>query len=88
MRKKMLPVAKCEPELNAHDALDPVVLSLLDRMPLRWKVIDADGMTATEQEALKLLTAGGLVERRLFMTLSDSLIALSVGLGITGGPVL
>jgi hypothetical protein len=33
-------------------------------LPLTWEPLDSDSLTATEQEALKLLTGGGLVERR------------------------
>jgi len=55
---------------GANDPLDQAILALLARLPLRWEAIDLDGLTAIEQEALKLLVAGGMVERRFSIRVS------------------
>jgi len=47
------------------DPLDRAILDLLCKLPLRWGQIDTEELTATEQEALKLLTRTGLVEERI-----------------------
>jgi len=49
--------------------VDAAILDLLARLPLTWKPLDVDGLSAVEQEALLLLTAGGLVERRFSVRL-------------------
>ena len=49
---------------NHADPLDGAILSLLRKLPLRWGPLDTDELTATEQEALKLLTAAAMVDRR------------------------
>ena len=54
----------------ASNALDQAIFKLIRKLPLRWKQLDSDSLTATEQEALKLLTASGLVERRFTFRLS------------------
>ncbi len=66
------PLPTSEPNRNPPTAneLDAAILDLLARLPLRWEPIDLDGMSATEQEALKLLTAGGMVERRFSIRVS------------------
>lgn len=46
------------------DALDQALSALLSSIPPNWKPLDSDALTATEQEALKLLTGAGLAERR------------------------
>ncbi|HOI54181.1 MAG TPA: hypothetical protein PLP01_02925 [Phycisphaerae bacterium] len=61
MTSKRLPAKRgAEPP----DALDRAILGLLAKLPLTWKALDVDGLSAVEQEALLMLTAGGLVERR------------------------
>jgi hypothetical protein len=67
MTKRRLPASKA---VNQGGALDGAAIDLLGRLPLRWRAIDVDAMASAEQEALKLLTAGGLVERRLSFRLS------------------
>lgn len=52
------------------DPLDRAVLALLRSLPLKWGPLDPDSLTATEQEALKLLMAGGMVERRFSIRVS------------------
>jgi hypothetical protein len=47
------------------DPLDRAILDLLCKLPLRWARLDADELTATEQEALQLLTRAGLAEERI-----------------------
>ncbi|MBP7933823.1 MAG: hypothetical protein KA354_04160 [Phycisphaerae bacterium] len=51
------------------EMLDHAILGLLCRIPLRWEPLDTDRLTKTEQEALKLLTAAGMVERRFSLRL-------------------
>jgi len=50
--------------------VDDAILKLLRDAPERWEELDADALTATEQQALKLLTGAGLVERRFSARLS------------------
>ena len=52
------------------NALDQAIFKLVRKIPLRWKQLNSDSLTTTEQEALKLLTAAGLVERRFTFRLS------------------
>lgn len=47
------------------DALAQSIESLLRTIPERWHDFDHDDLTATEQQALFLLVAAGLVERRM-----------------------
>jgi len=63
--------------------LDRALLDLLDRLPLTWESLDHDKLTAAEQEALKLLTTGGLVERRLAFSLRLIGHAVSVEATVT-----
>lgn len=55
---------------NHSDPLVQAILGLLGALPLKWRQVDNDDMTAVEQEAFKLLTAAGLVERRFALRLS------------------
>lgn len=61
-----------EPNRNpsAVSDLDAAILDLLNRLPLKWAPLDLDALTAIEQEALKLLLAGGMVERRFSIRVS------------------
>jgi len=52
-----------------NDPLDQAILDLLARLPLTWAPLDVDRLSAVEQEALRLLTAGGMVERRFSLRL-------------------
>jgi len=61
-------VSNVKPE--GSDLLDDAILRLLRDAPQRWDNLEADTLTATEQNALKLLTAAGLVERRFSVRLS------------------
>lgn len=65
------------------DPLDRAILDLLDRLPLRWEPVDTDLLTGTEQEALKKLTAAGLVDRRFTLRLSLAGHAVSIEATIT-----
>jgi len=47
------------------DPLDRAILDMLDKLPLHWGTVNTDDLTATEQQALKLLTRAGLVENRI-----------------------
>jgi hypothetical protein len=47
------------------DPLDRAILDLLCKLPLLWGTIDSDALTATELEALRLMTRAGLVEERI-----------------------
>jgi len=47
------------------DLLQDAVAALLHRIPERWAEYDADALTATESQALFLLVAAGMVERRI-----------------------
>lgn len=51
------------------DALAKSIESLLRIIPERWHDFDHDDLTATEQQALLLLVAAGLVERRFGLRL-------------------
>lgn len=58
--------------------LEKTIESLLARIPETWQPLNADDLTATEQRALFLLTAAGLIDRRCrlrFVTLLDSFSA-------------
>jgi hypothetical protein len=44
---------------------DQTILDMLYKLPLHWGTIDANILTATEQEALNLLTRAGLAELRI-----------------------
>lgn len=50
------------------DLLDRAILDLLCSLPATWREHDADALTGTRQEALRLLTEAGLVERRVWLT--------------------
>jgi hypothetical protein len=81
MAPKPRQIVKLNHSSGAHDALDRVVLDLLARLLLTWEPLDFDNLTAREQEALKLLTAAGMVERRLTFRLR--LIGHSVSIEAT-----
>ncbi|HPM22942.1 MAG TPA: hypothetical protein PLP66_03495 [Phycisphaerae bacterium] len=49
----------------ANTLLQDAVAALLRRIPERWAEYDADALTATESQALFLLVAAGMVERRI-----------------------
>ena len=51
--------------VNPDDLLQDAVADLLRRIPERWAEYDADTLTATESQALALLVAAGMVERRI-----------------------
>lgn len=71
MERRQDEIVKTTPELahTACDDPDQAVLDQLNRLPMTWEPLDHDQLTATEQEALKLLTAGGLVERKFSVRL-------------------
>lgn len=71
------------PAGSSGDALDQAILALLRRLPLTWEPLDSDALTAMEQEALRLLTGSGLIERRLSFRLSLIGHPLSVEATIT-----
>lgn len=50
------------------EPLDRAILGLLCSVPATWREHDADALTGTQQEALRLLTEAGLVERRVWLT--------------------
>lgn len=50
---------------NPGQTLQDAVAALLRRVPERWAEYDADALTATESQALFLLVAAGMVERRI-----------------------
>lgn len=52
------------------DPVDQAALDLLARLPLTWAPLDYDKRTAAEQDVLMLLTAAGMVERRLAFSFS------------------
>lgn len=52
------------------DGVDEAIACLLRTAPETWADLDQDGLTAVEQEALGLLTAAGMVERRFSIRLS------------------
>jgi hypothetical protein len=64
MIQNVPPNDKPEQDSTAPDAVDRAVMDLLARLPLTWAPLDQDKLTAAEQEGLKLLTGGELVERR------------------------
>jgi hypothetical protein len=45
--------------------LDWAILDFLDKLSPHWGTVDVDALTATKQQALKLLTRTGLVEERI-----------------------
>ena len=51
--------------VNPDDLLQDAVADLLRRIPERWAECDADTLTPTESQALFLLVAAGMVERRI-----------------------
>lgn len=53
------------PSDDIPDLLQDAVAALLRRVPDRWAEYDADALTATESQALCLLVAAGMVERRI-----------------------
>jgi hypothetical protein len=54
---------------GSGDAVDKAVMELLHEVPEAWAELEHDGLTAVEQEALRLLTAAGMVERRFSIRL-------------------
>jgi hypothetical protein len=50
---------------NPIGPLERAILDLLCSLPLRWERFDTDWLTGTEQEAIKRLARGGLVEQRI-----------------------
>lgn len=50
---------------SPDDLLQDAVAALLRRIPERWAKYDADALTTTESQALFLLVAAGMVERRI-----------------------
>ncbi|MBL9030857.1 MAG: hypothetical protein JNM80_04010 [Phycisphaerae bacterium] len=50
------------------DLLDRAILDLLCSLRATWREHDADALTGTQHEALRLLTEAGLVERRVWLT--------------------
>lgn len=58
-------------EVHGNESVGPdallqdAVAALLRRVPERWAEYDADALTATESQALFLLVAAGMVERRI-----------------------
>jgi len=50
---------------TAADFIQTAVAALLSRVPERWEEYDGDSLTATESQALFLLVAAGMVERRI-----------------------
>ena len=52
------------------EPLDRAILKLLSEVPERWDELDSDTLTTVEEEALKLLTGAGLVERKFSIRLS------------------
>jgi len=52
------------------NTIDGAILALLRSVPEQWAELEYDGLTAIEQEALRLLTAAGMVERRFSIRLS------------------
>jgi len=50
------------------DLLDRAILDLLCSLSATWREHDADALTGMQQEALRLLTEAGLVERRVWLT--------------------
>lgn len=50
---------------SRRDPIEAAVESLLRTIPERWTDFDHDALAATEQRALFLLVAAGLVERRI-----------------------
>lgn len=48
--------------------MDRAILDLLCSLPAIWREHDVDALTGTQQEALRLLTEAGLVERRVWLT--------------------
>jgi len=67
--KRALPPSEPTHSRPTAPDVDAAILDLLARLPLTWKPLDVDGLSAVEQEALLLLTAGGLVERRFSVRL-------------------
>lgn len=49
----------------ADELIQTAVVGLLRRVPERWEEYDADSLTATESNALFLLVAAGMIERRI-----------------------
>lgn len=68
------------------DALAHTIESLLCTIPERWSVFDNDNLTATEQQALFLLTAAGLVDRRfgLCLKMAGQPVAVEARFSATG----
>lgn len=50
--------------------MDETILELLRHAPRRWTPLESDTLTADQEQALKLLTAAGLIERRFAIRLS------------------
>lgn len=53
-----------DPDTAPAEFLSAAVAALLRRVPERWAEYDADALSATESQALFLLVAAGMVERR------------------------
>ena len=71
---------------DADALLQDAVATLLRRIPERWAEYDADTLTATESQALSLLVAAGMVERRirLRMRLHNHPVAAEATITATG----
>ncbi|RMG17750.1 MAG: hypothetical protein D6729_08285 [Deltaproteobacteria bacterium] len=84
--------------ITQSDPVAKAILELLGRLSATWESVDAEAVTAAEQEALRLLTAAGLVERQFALRLSlighplrieATLIATGAyGLAEAAGPVV
>ena len=80
------------------DLLEDAIVRVLRRAPERWSELDIDGLTAVEEDALRLVTAAAMVERRFSIRLSliGHPVRIEVTATITGehglvqamGPVL
>lgn len=70
----------------ADDLIETAVAALLRRIPDRWQEYDADSLTATESNALFLLVAAGMVERRIMfrMRLHNHPVAVEATVTATG----
>jgi hypothetical protein len=66
--------------------LKPAIAKLLRTIPEAWAECDSDGLTAQEQNALFLLVAAGMVERRLRfrLAMANHPVAIEAVLAVTG----
>ncbi|RMF85052.1 MAG: hypothetical protein D6744_02045 [Planctomycetota bacterium] len=60
-----MPDLRRDESVNPDDLLQDAVAALLRRIPERWAEYDADALTVTQSQALFLLVAAGMVERRI-----------------------